>query len=210
MAPANIETRPMYIEKFNTLMQQRKAPILKTIPYIDHNGQPVYIDGRKASYADIDFSEMGNTHYFSGTGTLTGIEKIAFIVSGATASASELLINSMKAYVQIRLVGSTTYGKPVGFFGIGIDRYTLYLSQFSIRNARNEGDYYEGFQPDIQAWDDVTRDFGDENENCLAAAVADIKKATPAPNTIRSNKKVQATSDLTFPTMIEKRLKLLH
>ena len=40
--------------------------------------------------------------------------EVYFIVSGSSASASELLINSLRAYIDVKIVGTTTVGKQVG------------------------------------------------------------------------------------------------
>ena len=40
--------------------------------------------------------------------------RIAFLTTDATASASEININAMRAWVEVAIVGSDTYGKPVG------------------------------------------------------------------------------------------------
>lgn len=175
LAPAAADGKVMYEEHYNDLLQKEKASlVLATIPYLDNNGQQVYINGRLATYADVDFSVSGNTFHFSKKGALSSIKKIIFIVSSVTASASELLINSLKPYVDVQLVGSQTYGKPVGTFGIGINKYTLYLAQFRIVNAAGSGDYYNGLPVDVNAVDDVTKDFGDVEENCLSKAMTSL------------------------------------
>ena len=42
------------------------------------------------------------------------LTRVYFIVSGSTASASELVINSLSAYIDVKLVGTKTVGKQVG------------------------------------------------------------------------------------------------
>lgn len=42
------------------------------------------------------------------------LSKVYFIISGSTASASELLINSLSTYIDVRVVGVKTTGKVVG------------------------------------------------------------------------------------------------
>ncbi|MCW3467015.1 S41 family peptidase [Chitinophaga nivalis] len=215
MAPPAIHGAVMYEEHYNTLLQQGKAPILQSIPYLDNNHQPVYINGRKATYADVDFSVARNTYRFAKKGSFPGSRSIVFIVSGITASASELLINSFKPYADVKLVGSKTYGKPVGYFGIGIDVFTVHLSQFRILNAEKKGDYYEGMPVDFPGADDVTKDFGDPEESCLAKALSYINGAalrsaavvlSPLENT--SWKQGQRTERWAISGMAENRLKL--
>ncbi|QTD37966.1 peptidase S41 [Polaribacter batillariae] len=59
-----------------------------------------------------------------------GLTKVYFIVSGSTASASELVINSLSAYIDVEVVGTTTVGKQVGSI-------TLYDSESLFRNGKN-------------------------------------------------------------------------
>jgi C-terminal processing protease CtpA/Prc len=73
--------------------------------------------------------------------------RIAFLTTDATASASEININSMRPYVEAAIVGSDTFGKPVGQVAFDLasscqDR--LRLVTFRTVNALGEGDYYDG------------------------------------------------------------------
>lgn len=43
-----------------------------------------------------------------------GLNRVYIITSGSTASASELLINALSAYIDVNIVGITTVGKQVG------------------------------------------------------------------------------------------------
>lgn len=184
---SKVNGQVMYAEAFNTLMQNRKAEVLKGIPYLDSDRKPVQINGRPATYFDVDYSLAGNTKTYTKKGSLQTVKNVAFIVSGNTASASELLINSLKPYLNVKLVGSKTYGKPVGFFGIGIDKYTVYMTQFKSTNAKGEGDYFDGFTPDMPAADDVTHDFGDVNELALSRAITWIAGGALAGGRIMIN-----------------------
>ena len=40
--------------------------------------------------------------------------RCAIISTGSTASASEMLINGLKPWMDVAVIGDTTYGKPVG------------------------------------------------------------------------------------------------
>lgn len=216
IAPSSLNGSVMYSEHYNDLMQKGKATILSNQPLLDGNGNVQKHNGRNATYADIDFSLSGNTYKFSKKGSLNNINKVVFIVTGNTASASELVINSLKPYMTIKLVGSKTYGKPVGFFAITIDHYSVYLSNFYCKNSADQGDYFNGFSPDILATDDVTRDFGDENEVSLSKAIAYITTGTTTGNTnmvLKGNRIVTASSVVpadidsknTFKGMVETR-----
>lgn len=195
--PARISGQVMYTETFNSLMQNGKAEVLKGIPYLDADRKPVMVNGRPATYFDVDYTLSGNTHKYAKKGNLQTVKNVAFIVSGSTASASELLINSLKPYLNVKLVGSKTYGKPVGFFGIGIDKYSVYMTQFKSTNAKGEGDYFDGFTPELAAADDVTHDFGDANEVATSKAVAWIAGGAPAGGRITVNGRAIPEADFT-------------
>lgn len=100
------------------------------------------------------------------------LERIYFLVTGGSASASELLINNLSPYVDVKLVGdSRTYGKPVGYFGWDIMGVDLYAVSFQTFNADHEGDYFDGLPVDKLVGDDLSRDFGDPLEWMTAEAL---------------------------------------
>jgi carboxyl-terminal processing protease len=220
IASGSLNRKVMFTEHFNTQMQEGKAGILKHQLYFDENNQPVYLNGRRATYADVDFTVKGNTYNFEKAGGLETVKNLYFIVGSQTASASEMLINSLKPYFKVTLIGQQTYGKPVGFFGIKIDRYQMYLSSFLIRNSAGLSDYFEGMSVDIPAEDDVTHDFGEENEACLNAVfkilnangpksqakTMEVKASDAATSLARPVKHISAGKGI--PGMIEQGLKL--
>ncbi|MFI3289357.1 MAG: S41 family peptidase [Rikenellaceae bacterium] len=84
--------------------------------------------------------------------------RIYCLVSEDTASASELLINSLRGIdFEVILIGSKTEGKNVGMinFNTTIDdyEYDLYPISFENRNAKMEGDYFEGMEVDYEVSD---------------------------------------------------------
>lgn len=117
---------------------------------------------------------------------------IYFIVSGGTASASELLINNLLPYYtgKLFLIGQTTYGKPCGFWATPIgytenqkkpkEGYDLYAVSFELVNAKGEGGYYTGMSPGttqypgVSAFDSFWLPWGDLNDACLAQAISHI------------------------------------
>ncbi|MDE3182946.1 MAG: hypothetical protein KGM16_05960 [Bacteroidota bacterium] len=115
---------------------------------------------------------------FSGGGSLN-LDHVFFIGSSHTASASELTINNLKPYMDVKLVGDTTYGKPVGFFSFHLTDYPnggttenfladLYAINFETRNANNQGGYFTGMIPDAPAVDYVDLPWGSPNDDNLS------------------------------------------
>ena len=105
--------------------------------------------------------------------------RIAFITTSASASASELVINSMQPWLrdQLILVGSNTFGKPVG--QIARDRSAcddrLRVVAFETKNADRQGGYYTGLASTVQrscaAQDEIARPMGDPQEASTRAAL---------------------------------------
>jgi carboxyl-terminal processing protease len=108
--------------------------------------------------------------------------RIAFITTGLSASASELVINSLAPYAQVAIVGERTSGKPVGQFAfdIGACDFRLRLVTFKSVNRNGDGDYFTGL-PDAayarggdstcSATDDLTRLPGDSAESMTSTAL---------------------------------------
>jgi len=109
------------------------------------------------------------------------VDRVFFIGTENTASASELVINGVQPYVPSILTGDYTHGKPVGMisFFLEEDDYVLLPITFKYNNADDEGDFYEGLAPQILATDDITRDFGDTEEEALAAVLNYISGGAP-------------------------------
>lgn len=195
LAPAGT-TGVMFSETYNATMKTGKASILAKQPLIDAKGAIQYGPGGKMlTYNDVDWSDAGNIYSFSKKGPLNGLKNIVFLVSDNTASASELLINSIKPYMQsIKLVGTKTYGKPVGFFPIVLDKhYWVYLPSFESKNKNGEGGYYNGMTPDYidtqkaDLFDDASHDFGDPNESYLNKALSILAPVAPSALASRSS-----------------------
>ena len=96
----------------------------------------------------------------------------------ATASASELVVNALRPFMPVILVGDRTYGKPVGQYQFEFCDKVLAPVSFTLRNANGQGDFFDGFAPDCSAADDISRQLGDTQEASLreALTVIDIGK----------------------------------
>ena len=105
--------------------------------------------------------------------------KIAFIATGATASASELVMNSFVPYLGVNaaLIGSNSFGKPIG--QIALDQSAcddrIRVVAFAKENAAGQGDYYFGLAGTMRATcaaaDDISRPLGDPLEASLRTAL---------------------------------------
>jgi carboxyl-terminal processing protease len=99
------------------------------------------------------------------------LHRLVVITTGASASASELVINALKPFMPVIVIGSRTYGKPVGQYAIDFCDKTLAPVSFSLRNANGEGDFFGGIQPTCRAADDLDHPIGDPAETSLREAL---------------------------------------
>jgi hypothetical protein len=120
-----------------------------------------------------------------------------FVLTGSmTCSASESIINGLRGVnVQVIQIGSTTCGKPYGFYAKDNCGTTYFSIQFQGVNDAGFGSYGDGFTPQntvaaggerlpgCSVRDDFTRALGDPLEARFAAALAYRQAPTcPAPS----------------------------
>jgi hypothetical protein len=118
-----------------------------------------------------NYTALNTTARFKKLGPLN-INNVFFIVSENTASASELLINNLKPYMNVKLVGpEATYGKPVGFFPIGVGDWYVFPVSFRSTNGMGSGNYFDGIAVDNVVEDGLDKDWGDRNESSLASTL---------------------------------------
>ncbi|GAA4313879.1 hypothetical protein GCM10023149_09810 [Mucilaginibacter gynuensis] len=166
IVPAAKNNTTMYTYYFNQNLQDGKFPLIN---------KNVFNNQLTAG----DFKPENNIVKFAKEGTEV-IQKVVFLVTGNTASASELLVNNLLPHMDVKIVGETTYGKPVGFFAIDINKYELYIPEFETKNSLSKGGYYPGMTPGTTDYpgksvdDDLTKEFGDPSEALLANAISYI------------------------------------
>lgn len=128
-------------------------------------------------------SSENETDLFGSQAQAIAVTKVAFIGTGGTASASELVTNAFIPYLDtdMALVGTNTYGKPVGQYGFDKtecdDR--LRVVTFKTENADHQGEYFGGLASVVpvtcRAADDIFTQLGDPNEASVAQALAFLR-----------------------------------
>jgi len=141
------------------------------------------------------------------------LNRVYIITGPGTCSASESIINSLRGVsVEVYLIGSTTCGKPYGFYPTDNCGTTYFSIQFRGENAANFGDYTDGFSPantpagsrgtsvpGCSVADDFTHAMGDANEGRIAAALAlraSNNQTCPAASGISAPQVMKASMDL--------------
>ncbi|MCJ7556775.1 MAG: S41 family peptidase [Gammaproteobacteria bacterium] len=112
-----------------------------------------------------------STYFSTMTDSLPTLDRVVFITTGFSASASEMVLNGMIPWVETASVGSTSYGKPVGSYGFTFCDQVLRPVTFKVVNGVGTSDYFDGFTPTCEAADNPDYAFGDPMEDSLAAAL---------------------------------------
>jgi carboxyl-terminal processing protease len=121
-----------------------------------------------------NYSDLNEVTMFRKRGALN-VNNIYFVVTDNTASASELLINNLKPYMNVKLVGpEPTYGKPVGFFPIPVGDWYIFPVSFRSTNGQNQGNYFDGIAVDQLVNDGLDKDWGDQSEAALNSVLSYI------------------------------------
>ncbi len=109
------------------------------------------------------------------------MQRVFFLVTKGSASASEALISALVPYLgaaNIITVGDDTHGKPVGMRGktYGLNYY--FLINFFVRNNAGETTSLDGIPVTCSAEDDLTHFMGDPNEAMLKTALYYIENSS--------------------------------
>lgn len=112
--------------------------------------------------------------------TLEG-NRIYILTSSRTASASELIINGLKPYMDVYIIGDVTYGKNVGSIPFedednAENAYGILPIVTQSFNSLDQSDYTNGFTPNVEALEssELLLPLGDVNEILLRTALEQI------------------------------------
>ena len=114
------------------------------------------------------------------------LNKVYILISPKTASASELVINCLKPYMDVVLVGpDNSFGKFFASFIINdaeseYSNWAMNIVMVKVANVNDESDYKYGFVPDYIINDDIRSPLGSTNEDMLAKAIELITGINPA------------------------------
>lgn len=151
------------------------------------------------------------------------LQRVYFLVTSSSASASEMVINSLKPYMDVQVISTNnrgTYGKPVGSFGIDVEDgkgkrlATLQIISFKMVNANGEGEYFSGIPGNKQnSVDNVFRALGDPQETLLYDALYHIQNGSYRANQqsariMRGNRSVPVPDAIDF--QIDKNIQGLY
>jgi len=140
------------------------------------------------SNGDVTFQQSINS---------LNLGRVYILTSRTTASASELVINGLRPYIDVVQIGATTTGKPQASItiydspdfsrnSVNVNHtYAMQPQVYESANASGFSSYYSGLTPTIEAFENLGNlgVLGDVNEPLFALAIAEITGAGRSPNT---------------------------
>jgi carboxyl-terminal processing protease len=120
---------------------------------------------------NADNAALNRTAFFQQLSNSINLSRLVVIATDGTASASELITNSMEPHADVSIVGSTTFGKPVGQLGIEFCDKIIRPTAFESVNANDEGGYFDGLPADCDAIDELSVAVGADTDPNLTAAL---------------------------------------
>lgn len=127
--------------------------------------------------------ELNRQLRFESKPNALNLTRLVVITTQASASASELIINGLRPYMPVIVIGDRTYGKPVGQYGLPFCDKVLNAVSFALKNALGEADYFTGLPATCPAGDALDRQLGDIEEASLKEAFVYLRTGacTPPP-----------------------------
>ena len=195
----------------------------------EHFLNAMYNPSRSAVMYQFSFnsaysSENKAVHFSNNTEALNPT-RIYFLIDASTASASELLINSLLPFfpssTALYMVGRRSVGKNVGSYlyylplektmGPAVDSPTHAFLPicFSVTNESGAANYAEGFEPHYSVFDGLYYELGDEREAMLFAALYHIENDTWPTPSARTRRLTQSSQLLISSRSIDRLPSLL-
>ncbi len=127
------------------------------------------------TFASLRFNDRragsNDTRYrFEDPALALGLTRVYLLTGPRTCSASELVINGLRPFVDVVVVGDTSCGKPVGFVPVSRCDTTFNVVNFEAVNADNQGRYFGGIEPRCAVEENLSQPLGAPDEPLLAAA----------------------------------------
>ena len=134
------------------------------------------------AYDKKNGSDSFNGFFYNEANNVGGsLQRVYVLTTSGSASASELIINGLRPFMEVVTIGTTTYGKNVGSNTIddktGRIKWGLQPITSKTFNALSQSDYSTGFVPKVEVKEFVNvawKPLGDISDALLNQAIAQI------------------------------------
>lgn len=131
-----------------------------------------------ARFAFNDKYARNNSEFnFSERSGALNLPRVYVLTTADTCSASEMVINSLRPFIDVVTIGDTTCGKPYGTTSEEYCGKSMNALEVEIRNAANVGGYFDGLPADCPMAEDLAQPLGTSTENLLRTALHHVDTA---------------------------------
>ena len=135
--------------------------------------------GQRQVYLDwnVNYQSQNSNYYFSDDveSNDLNMQRVIFLVTENSASASELVISALKPYLgddhMYVTIGTKTHGKPVGMNGRTYGSNYYFLINFEVKNNAGYTSSLDGIPATCPAEDDFSHPRGNPEETMLKTAI---------------------------------------
>ncbi|MEE9332548.1 MAG: S41 family peptidase [Granulosicoccaceae bacterium] len=131
------------------------------------------------------------------------LSRVFVLTTDETCSASEMVINGLRPFVEVITVGGTSCGKPYGTNGVERCGKVMQALRVSFVNADGVGDYYDGINTDCPTNDNLNDTLGSPTEALFSSALEYIRTGSCSAIAYRA-KPLAPKFDIINPAMLEK------
>jgi C-terminal processing protease CtpA/Prc len=166
--------------------------------------QPAGMPFIRFQYSDLGDAIFRNSDFRTGydltiEDNANTLQRVHVITSNITCSASEVLINSLRAYIDVQLTGITTCGKPYGFYGRQFEEKSmLWAINFTSANANGEDDFADGLGATCVIPDYEIYPYSDFRDQHLATAMNYLDNNSCQLPLANAQRGLQARTDKTL------------
>ncbi|MFK7854065.1 MAG: S41 family peptidase [Granulosicoccus sp.] len=199
-------------DAFASLAAENVSEIVVDLRY--NGGGRIYVANALASYllgtgnTDKAFTTYSfNSKYqlqnesvrFENMVNALDINRVFVLQSQSTCSASELIVNGLRPFMDVITVGNTSCGKPYATAPNAACGKVMNALEIELVNANGVGGYFNGISADCPASENVAQQLGNTNENLLATALEYIDTGSCSAVSARSLAKKQVVPELELP-----------
>ena len=125
-----------------------------------------------------DFAELNTATHLDAYEHGIAARDVVMLTTGATASASEIVMHALEPYRTVSRMGATTAGKPVGMNHYEACDLLVAPITFQMGSRDTRATYFDGLTPDCAAEDDLLTALGEDLDPMMAAATAWLEGRT--------------------------------
>ncbi|MDU0353659.1 S41 family peptidase [Paraglaciecola aquimarina] len=119
---------------------------------------------RKSHNPSKAYGDISTEFLTLASNSTLNLTRLFVLTTQRTASASELLINSLKPFIQVITIGQTTAGKPIGMQVSQLCQQVFFTSTHLNVNAEGQGHFFNGIPPTCEVQDQAQYAYGDKDD----------------------------------------------